>query len=63
MCLFIDSVYHTLIRLAGVEVSSGLTGSIEESDNTVARGVLGAWSCGAFNLALCTWLIEVEDHL
>ena len=42
MCLFIDSVYHTFIRLAGVEFSSGLTESVGESDNTVARGVFGA---------------------
>ena len=45
MCLFIDSLYHTLIRLAGVEFSSGLTESAGESDNTVARGALGAHKC------------------
>ena len=45
MCLFIDSLYHTLIRLAGVEFSSGLTESVGESDNAVARGVLGAHKC------------------
>ena len=63
MWLIIDSAYHTLIRLAGVQFPSGLPESVGESDNAVARGVLGAWSCGTFKLALCTWLIEVEDHL
>ena len=63
MCLIIDSVYHTIIRFAGVEFPSGLTESVGESDNAVARGVLGAWSCGAFKLALCTWFNEVGDHL
>ena len=45
MCLIIDSAYHTLIRLAGVEFPSGLPESVGESDIAVARGVLGAHKC------------------
>ena len=45
MCLIIGSAYHTLIRLAGVEFPSGLPESVGESDNAVARGVLGAHKC------------------